>query len=290
MQTASNFVQSPVLSLSNLRPVQGARPYIDQLNLYLSQGIPLFEGLDRVLSSPMAQKMQAQSFNTTLIRLKRSIRLTGGYALIMDDTAQAQLSRYFKAMRKAANPGFAGRALDSQQLGTMLAASGKRTAAWILFLCHGVRIGESCSIRLDQVNFVTGEIQLYKTKFRKKRPVWIRQDVLEHCVEIFQGKEYLMETYNNRPYTTGQVTRMIKTSCKQCLGFKLSSHDIRRTFATEMELAHPEMRFATMRQAGWKLTESMDPYVRIPFDPYKIPIPNVERKGFRQWIKTRRTG
>lgn len=114
------------------------------------------------------------------------------------------------------------------------------TIATIVFA--GLRASEVCNLRLQDVDLVNRKISVYLGKGKKNRVVGICNRLYDYLTEYLKAKpkaniENFFVTVSSLrdkqvvPITKNMLSKKLKRLCKR-IGFNVSLHGLRRTFAT----------------------------------------------------------
>lgn len=111
----------------------------------------------------------------------------------------------------------------------------------MLLLYTGVRVSELCQIRLDDIDFLTGELAIYG-KGGKHREVPLRNDLIEKIRDYQKGERmqskfahssYLFVSQRNEKLARDSINTLLE-QIAQGVGFKVFPHQLRHTFCTRL--------------------------------------------------------
>ena len=124
----------------------------------------------------------------------------------------------------------------------LIAKSGEKVSLFVDFLAAtGCRISEALGIGLSQIKPVDAHVNIRIVgKGQKERTLRVDSELIDRIRAHFQGKTYLFETANGKPYRREYVFMQIRKSAKKILGKAIYPHMLRHTFATEMLGMYPE--------------------------------------------------
>lgn len=121
----------------------------------------------------------------------------------------------------------------------------KRALALVDFLLStGVRVSECSNLKIDNVNFATGEVNIYATKTNEWRKVYLDPNALKHVGDYLNSRTdtcpYLF--VNNRKTNgkidrmqNGSIERLLQMYCKRAKIHKhCHVHLFRKTLATRL--------------------------------------------------------
>lgn len=122
------------------------------------------------------------------------------------------------------------------------ACKDKRERAIIdLLLSTGIRVSECSRLNISDIDFSTGEVQIYGKKTRKWRTVYLDANAIKHIVEYLDERTDISDAVfvNNRaPYkrmSTGSIERVTKlVGTRGEVKKKCTVHMFRRTLATRL--------------------------------------------------------
>ena len=134
----------------------------------------------------------------------------------------------------------------------------------LIYTC-GLRPNEGRELKRANINFITGEILITKTKRKKERIIVMSEDMLELCKKydtrrcIFaKDSEYFFPARNGGAYTTGQLDKLFKKI------WTLANPEIDITALPKTRIYDLRHRFASAALNRW-LDEKRDLYVMLPY-------------------------
>ncbi len=126
-----------------------------------------------------------------------------------------------------------------------------RDRAMILLLLYtGMRVGELCSLKPEDIDTTEGLIRVRSGKGDKDRIVLIPPECSEVLSQLYSGKiksgkfsEYFFGTRNGKIHPT-TVERIVRNNAKKCgIERKVTPHTLRHTFATTVLKNGGDIRF-----------------------------------------------
>lgn len=171
-------------------------------------------------------------------------------------------------------------ALTSEQCGKLKAhcdldtPQGRRDFLIIcLLLDHAMRAGEVEMLKAQDVSFADGSITFYREKSREYQTIKMSPDTVRALALYMQNDSIAPTGYlvrgsrKNKQLDSDRMSRTaisarVKTLSMGALGFEISSHDLRHTWATYMANHYPDKREQIKQAAGWKSDVMLAYYVR----------------------------
>lgn len=258
--------------LDAIKELPGCSLHIRNINQRLAQA-DLWDTLDQYFAT-VRPTMKESSFNSFLYAIRRAVLNAAGPRIRLDPQMQTMVDHFFRSYRLKTHTQPAGHALRAAELRTLTECSATRTSLWVRFLAHGLRVSEACGIRMTDIEQNDREsgarIILVRGKGARYRRVRLPPDLMDDVTKEFRGTTYLFETTGGHPYRRQDVN-LIVTASKKHLGFHITPHDLRRTFATLMATRRPDLLKAILDQGGWSNPRVfLDHYVRQTLDPRDV--------------------
>lgn len=124
----------------------------------------------------------------------------------------------------------------------LIAKSGEKVSLFVEFLAAtGCRISEGLGIKVSQIKPVGAHVNIRIVgKGQKERTLRVDSELVDRIKVHFQGKTYLFETANGKPYRREYVFMQIRKSAKKILGKTIYPHMFRHTCATQLLRMYPE--------------------------------------------------
>ncbi len=141
----------------------------------------------------------------------------------------------------------------------------------------GMRVSELINIKLKDIKTISNNEVLYKNitiigKGNKERTINISVELFETIREVFQGKEYLFETHNNRTYTRQYIHLIVRKAGQRVLGTKqVHPHTLRHSFATHLLVNQKQTIKAVSSYLGHSSTAiTSDFYIHDSVEPTTV--------------------
>ena len=122
--------------------------------------------------------------------------------------------------------------------------TGMRNYCILMLMANaGLRVGEVVSLKLHDIDWMSGRVAIRSGKYDRDRVVYINQGDLESLQKWRQirgekvngSSDYLFTTLQDNPVTTKYVREMIKRMAKRAgLSKDIHPHLLRHTFATDL--------------------------------------------------------
>jgi site-specific recombinase XerD len=132
------------------------------------------------------------------------------------------------------------RVLDSEQIERLLGSISNLKHQCIIALEYsaGLRIGEVINLKVNQLNFKTGEIFVFAEKGQKERITLLAdslKNVLKEYIEQYKPKDYLFEGATGGKYSQASIRNILKGALiKAGISEKVTNHWLRHSFATDL--------------------------------------------------------
>ena len=149
-----------------------------------------------------------------------------------------------------------------------------------------MRIGDAHGISLDKCrelengNWLISVIQ----KGQKVNQIEVRRTVFERVRQTFGGKKFLFESDKKKLYTLPSLGNLLAKEAKRILGPQVTTHDMRRAFATNMIKLGYSHKEIMKRMGIVSISIFMTSYV----DQDAIPVcnvPPVSRRDYQECSK-----
>ncbi len=153
--------------------------------------------------------------------------------------------------------------------------TGLRTALLIDFLSTtGIRVSEALNIKLSDIVKYDNHYVLYGTaKGGRAHTFKAPINVIEGSRIIFRGSKYLFETSGGKKYSRQEVYNMIAKSSLYHLGYRITPHMLRHSWATHMVSKYPEDLAGIQKQGAWQSIDTLYRiYVHNTLDVSKLPV------------------
>ena len=178
-------------------------------------------------------KASLASVTTVLLRV---IRLQLGN--LANKEHNRQLLQGLRTRYKVPNKYITKRALTLTEVRKLVAEAKPKASALSEFLFHtSFRIGDAYKIELNNCRELDNGNWLVRTtqKGQKKNEIEVRKAVFMRVYNVFQGKKYIFECKKTgKAYTHSGIRLLFTKEARRILGGKISTHDMRRAFATNM--------------------------------------------------------
>ncbi len=153
--------------------------------------------------------------------------------------------------------------------------TGLRTALLIDFLCTtGIRVSQALDIKLSDIIKHNDHYVIYSTA-KGGRPHTFKApiNVIEGARIVFRGSKYLFETSGGKKYSRQEVYNMISKSSLYHLGYRITPHMLRHSWATHMVSEYPGDIPGIQKQGAWKSIDTLYRiYVHNTLDVSKLPV------------------
>lgn len=278
--------------------INGSGPHVRAINERILSGS---DSLSAIVAHFRSLKIQPSSSNTLLSQIKTAARASWSEYntdLQFRDNFNSTLS---SLRHKIYDQTPAGRAIEIEQLNQLIAFSGPRTSLWFetLYYTSG-RVSAVCDLRFTDVVGQTTDpetgmrliiIRMRGKGRQRKHNILITEDLLSRIRQVFSNsKIYLFETRHGNQYDRRDVYKLLADASDRILGFRVSPHDMRRTFATEISKRPDVPEKSVLLHGDWNNIEVFrNTYDRQPMlRPSQIPQTNAIQVGYRQMERTTR--
>lgn len=139
----------------------------------------------------------------------------------------------------------------------------------LLLYGFGMRVGEVTALQMHHIDFDNNRLYIIKGKGRKDRtlpiPVGIKAEILKY-IERYLPYRYFIEGFNNAPYTTSSIQKMVKeTSKKAGINKVVTPHILRHCYATHMLEKGIDLRYI-QRLLGHKSSKTTEIYTHVSME------------------------
>ncbi len=142
-----------------------------------------------------------------------------------------------------------------------------------LLLDHALRSGEVEMLKTSDVSFTEGSITFYREKSKEYQTIQMSPDTIRavglsmHNGDILPDGHLVRASLKNKQLYSNHISRnaisaRIGALSRDALGFEISPHDLRHTWATYMAHHYPDKREQIKQAAGWKSDAMINYYVR----------------------------
>lgn len=194
-----------------------------------------FEDISKFMEMLRSTHSKASLASVTTVFL-RIVRLQLG--ILANTEHNRQLLEELRKRYKVPTNYITKRALSLTEVRTLVSKAKPKASALTEFLFHtSFRIGDSYKIKLDNCRELENGNWLVATtqKGQKKNEIEVRKAVFMKVRNVFKGKKYLFECQKTGEiYTHSGIRLLFTREAKRILGGKISTHDMRRAFATNL--------------------------------------------------------
>lgn len=158
----------------------------------------------------------------------------------------------------------------------------KHKAILMLIYSAGLRLSESISMKLNDIDSTRMQIRVEQGKGNKDRYTLLSTKtlvVLRQYVKEYKPKLYLFEGEEGKPYSSRSIQAILKESARKA-GIKkhVSVHTLRHSFATHLLEHGTDLRYiqALLGHSSSKTTEVYTHVTTKGFDQIKSPLDNLD--------------
>ena len=156
------------------------------------------------------------------------------------------------------------RALPIEEISKLVRLADPETSAIVEFLFHtAMRISELMNARWENCRLLdSGKWLLkFKQKGKKYNEIEVCPKVMKRVETVFKGKSYLFERKDGKPYSFDMLNYRIKSRSLKFLGYKITAHEMRRSFATHMVQSGKSIKAIMKRMGSTSVAAFMKHYV-----------------------------
>lgn len=216
----------------------------------------LFEYLDSLLSThkKLTVRNIAMAFKRSIRNKLGELAEYPGIKTKLDRLSDNYKTRYHDTKR----------ALPIEEISKLVRLADTETSVIVEFLFHtAMRISELINAKWENCRQMNNGNWLVKfqQKGKKYNEIEVCPKVMKRVQKAFKGKSHLFENRNGKPYNFDTLNYRIKTRSLKFLGYKITSHEMRRSFATHMVRSGKSIKAIMKRMGSTSVAAFMKHYV-----------------------------
>ena len=186
--------------------------------------------------------------------IKHSVKDITQKAIIDSAFSEIKINKQDKSITKE-------KIISKETVKEMMSLSNEKNELIIQTLYStGLRVSELISIKLKDCKVLSEDGVKYISvsiigKGNKERKIKLQIELFEKIKKVFNSKEYLFETRNNKAFNRQAIYRIINRAGEKALGTRqVHPHTLRHSFATEMLVKEKKSLKAVSKYLGHSST------------------------------------
>ena len=171
--------------------------------------------------------------------------------------------------------------LSESEIQQLVSEASPRLSLIIEFLYKtGVTISELIRIEISKLSGQNNHVYIpIISKNKKERKVFIPEELYNRIRTFFKSKTYLFESRNNKIYSRKQIWRDVRNLGLKVLGFSISPHIFRHSFASHLLLDKEKSLKAVSKYLGHTSTSvTADMYMHDELNPEDLKFSGIQKR------------